>query len=190
MWEAVMSFRKRLTAAALGMALSVGAASAATVIYEGGGPGIQPGAAAPDVVMGDFGRNPASEIINVTGNTIVYGGILHRNARLYQDAWTFDFGTGIFDVVFDFFRTTASYNGLLTVNGTDDYALNDAGTINLGSMSGSATFLIDATAAGQPRQRAHWSVTVAAVPLPAGGLLLLGGLGGLAMMRRRQFAKG
>lgn len=180
-----MPFWKGIAAAALGIVLSTGASSAATVIYEGGGPGIQSDAPTADSVLGDFGRNPARRVIDVDGDLELYGGILHRDANRYQDAWTFDFGAGTYSVVFDYFRTTATYNGELTVGGTSSYVLADAGTIDLGNMTGVVTFLIDATAYGTPREKAHWNVQVAAVPLPAGALLLLTGLGGLAMARRR-----
>lgn len=181
-----MPFWKGLAAAALGFVLSTGASSAATVIYEGGGPGIQADAPTADQRLGDFGRNPARRVIEIAGDTSLYGGILHRNARQYQDAWTFDFGTGSYSVVFNYFRTTRTYNGLLTVAGTDDYRLENEGTIDLGRLTGEVTFLIDATAYGTPRERAHWNVQIAAVPLPAGAVLLLSGIAGFAAMRGRK----
>lgn len=180
------TFWKGIAAAALGIAMTAGASSATTVYYEGGGPGIQSDAPTADFVLGDFGRNPARRVIEVNGDVSLYGGILHRSPTRYQDAWTFDFGAGSYSVVFEYFRTTRRYNGELTVGGTNSYVLADAGTIDLGNLTGQVTFLIDATAYGRPREKAHWNVQVAAVPLPAGAALLLTGLGGLAIARRRR----
>ena len=54
--------------------------------------------------------------------------------------------------------------------------------------AGSWTLVVDGSVGPNTRRAALYDIEISAVPLPAGGLLLLGGLGGLAALRRRKKA--
>lgn len=188
-----MNNKLKILAAASCIALFGAVGNAATVIYEGGGPGVKPGSPAADQVLGDFGTSTGSPVLMITGDTSLYGGIAHTSASNFKDGWTMDFGTSLYDVVFNYEATTQSngsglFNGTLTVGGGTPIVLSGAGTVNLGVLTGAVTFLIDATAGGEPREQAFWDVQATQVPLPAGALLMLTGLGGIALVRRRKNA--
>jgi hypothetical protein len=86
-----------------------------------------------------------------------------------------------------------------TKSGTTDFYINLVGDAAAGSgFSGSLTVTLDAetwapvgTTGSMGNGEGHWSVVssqISAVPLPAGLPLLLAGLGGLGLIRKRQTA--
>ncbi|MEM8580967.1 MAG: VPLPA-CTERM sorting domain-containing protein [Pseudomonadota bacterium] len=168
-----------------------GAANAATtVVCEGGGPGTNPeaGGFTCDATFNDFGPNPASNVFDITGHTLVFGGITQLNDSLYQDAWTFNFD-GLYNVEFSWVSTPDpnSFQGTFSVDGdTTGFGPGDSTLTYFNQGPGAVSFVIDAAGLGEARQNAYWKVEVSAVPLPAAGWLLLAGVGGLAAMKRKK----
>lgn len=176
-----------------------GAASAATItnvsgIVHEGGVALETGAPTADIVLGDFNTATGDPILEIVGDTEIYGGVAHRDttAQKYLDGWTMDFGPTTYELKFTWAKTSAEFDGQLVVNGVAS-ALGDAGSINLGSYAGITSFLVDpvfGTVTDTPGEMATWNLTAvsatAPVPLPAGGALILTALAGFAALRRRQ----
>lgn len=184
---------------AAGSIAFAGAASAATisnvsgVVYEGG---VSPevGAPAADIVLGDFNTALGDPILEIVGDSEIYGGVAHRDtaAAKFMDGWTMDFGSAAYDLVFTWAKTSADFDGQLVVDGVST-ALGGAGSINIGTYSGVTSFLVDpifGVFTDNPDEVATWNLTAvnaaAPVPLPAGGALILTGLASFAAVRRRK----
>lgn len=164
------------------------------VAHEAGGPGVNPGApaASPGQSFGDFSNAVGSPVLELTGDLALYGGVTHNGGggNKWRDGWTMDFGSSAYNVVFNWQPTTSVFDGELVV-GTTTYILGMTGlTIDLGTLSGVVSFLVDPIAGSSlsTKESAHWDVQATAVPIPAGGVLLLGGLVGLAFFRNRKKA--
>lgn len=71
-------------------------------------------------------------------------------------------------------------NVVSTTEATGDIFMNIA--------AGSYSLVVDGSVGTQTNKKALYDIKISAVPLPLPGLLLLGGLGGLALARRRKAA--
>lgn len=165
------------------------AVSVSGVIYEGGGPGIIGTAPAPNDVLGDFSTATGNPILTLTGDTQLYGGVLHSSATTYIDGWSMDFGSG-YNVVFNWQAAEGTpVDGNIIIGGVANFFSGLVGSLDLGVLTGLVTFQINPID-GQysPKENVYWDVQATAVPLPAGGVLLLGALGGLALFRNRKNA--
>lgn len=194
------------------LALSAGAASATTVsgTIEEGGPSGDYNGLAHDHKFGDFSNGTSLPKLTAGGDFTIWGSVTHRNTNQnkYKDGWTMDFGTG-YDLAFAwqnvlntplrFLIRMDSLGGTAT-NAPGYFADRSSGALGTGSLdiggfmgtvSGLWAISIDPIWGDEkPTETMNWqfSGTVAAVPLPASGLLLLAGFGGLAAMRRKRKA--
>ncbi len=155
--------------------------------------------------VGDFGQPDNRAFLELDGHNInIFGTIQHRNDNLYQDAWTMvvkkvteitffwaphEDKTGTFSGsfvspfgVFNFGPAASAVGGPVDNSVT--------GSVVLGTLLPNVEydFSVDATTWGTPREFGHWQVNATVVPLPAGGILLLTALGGMAVFRSRKKA--
>lgn len=168
------------------------------VVIEGGAP-IARNAPRTGLVIGDFDPNLGAPLLNVVGNTSIFGGVNHRFAGSFTDPWSIDFGTGVYNAVFNWSKTSRNFDGQFLLNGVS-ILLGTGGSLNLGNLTGLNTFEVDPTfgiftpsrlRAGRNGtfEDATWdfqATLVEPVPLPAGIVLMLSGLAGFAYIRRRQ----
>ena len=182
---------KSIAAGLAALALTAGAASAATVenvsgvVHEGG---VAPAAGSPaaDIKLGDFNSSIDDPILEIVGDTSFYGGVAHLTKTKYFDSWSMDFGAQSYAATFKWQKTSADFDGRLVVGGVQ-YDLGGAGSISLGTLSGLVTFNLDPLFGDfgpNPDEVATWDLQVNEVPLPAGMVLMLTGIAGIAGVRK------
>ena len=172
-------FKTLLSASALSLALLSGAASAATVTVEsaanstGGGSGKSTGlfltigqmfsVTASTADTWSLGSNDpgCTRESNADGLTACFGNYTQGNLSALYGTLVGQIAGGDFFVIGSTFLGAASAAGELLLFNFDSNQGDNSGEI---------------------------AVTVSSVPLPAGGLLLLGALGGIAALRRRKTA--
>jgi hypothetical protein len=201
-----LMFSKLVAAAAFALSLSISAASAATVFNLGGA----------SAVAGSFSTTVDGITVTATGERRdgvascgflcvttffqpenlsreanglgVKGGGLNLDSPALDgqidERMTFDFGKKVrlISISFSEFDSNDPYNVLVDMVqvATDSFgnpflfAANTVGQLlRIDVTSNSSAFRVS-------------SITVQAIPLPAGGLLLIGALGGLALLRKRR----
>ena len=97
-----------------------------------------------------------------------------------------DFGAQSYAATFKWQKTSADFDGRLVVGGVQ-YDLGGAGSISLGTLSGLVTFNLDPLFGDfgpNPDEVATWDLQVNEVPLPAGMVLMLTGIAGIAGVRK------
>lgn len=170
-------------------------ATATTILYSGTideSDGRNAPAGGADYVFKDFNTNVANPGLNVGGDLAIYGFVAHKSGSTskWTDGWTLDFGGDNYQLDFDWARVTSVFDGSLDVGGTT-YTLGNVanGSLDLGVLSGPITFHLDPTVGGYAGgERGTWVLTATKIvptPLPAGGVLLIGGLGTLVVARRK-----
>ena len=193
-WGAIMKLTTKLVALCCAIFMS-GAASAAVIsnvsgiVCEYDGQGACPsGSIQPD----DFDGAASDPTLQLVGDTTILGFVAHRSVSNFIDAWTIDFGSAIYSGAFSWRAKTADVDGVLIVGGVEVYSFSTAGGSSVGStaigpLTGVVTFVVDPIAGKfgpNPDEEMWWKLELTQVPLPAGGWLILTGLGGLALARR------
>ncbi|GIT90088.1 hypothetical protein JANAI62_04290 [Jannaschia pagri] len=181
--------------------LLAGAASAATVVSGNvcefdGNP--TPFGGTCDYSSKDYNTSVSADSFTLAGETSFYGYVAHVKNKGYSDGWTVDFGAKSYQVDFNWQAITQNFDGILNVqevsNGTTSAlsfstANGPTGSFDLGRLNGVWTFDFNPVAgvfSGNPREEGNWDLQVAAVPLPAAGVLLLAAFAGLGAMGARR----
>ncbi len=187
-----------LTLAAAGLLVTPAAAS--TILYSGSideSEGFNTPLGGADTTLSDFSNTTSDPTFGVSGDTTVFGYVANDSgtSATETDGWSIDFGSEIYSGSFSWSRVGSAFDGELVV-GRRAFVLPDflsSGTIDLGDLTGLVTFSFNPVAgAVSGPEAATWELNltapVAAVPLPAGSVLLLTGLAGAAALRRKQKA--
>lgn len=194
--------------AVAGLTAAANATPVSGIVFEDGPSDYyMAGSLTPDHVFRDFSNGTNDPLLELTGDTTIYGSVTHRNDDQYADGFTIDFGTDFYTLDFAWQNTLDTpldfRARIQNAGGTSDpgslisssiLAISDIGSFAFGgyAFSGLWTFIVDPRLGqNDPRETMNWQLAmtdVAPVPLPAGAVLLLGALGGLAAMRRRKTA--
>lgn len=170
-----MSYMKNTLAAATLVALSVGAADAATYTYVGSwnvyDDATESWGGTPTGPLAYTGQEAAALLFGGNANNYVISTINDLVADIDFNAWydVIGFGKALFAQDYSnkyldqFYGPTSGYSN--DVNGAASALIRD-------NLSGNGAV--------------NYAFTVSAVPLPAAGWMLLAGLGGIAAMRRRK----
>ena len=175
-----MKLRNTLLSAAAVIALGT-AGSAATVVNGGG------------LNVGDTGLATG---VTAVGDMIAFTYTANEDLRVldFLSVTSNGFSGGTDLALVDFGYTSAAIGDVTTSyssisdNGGSSSAGAELGGFVL-SAGDSFTFFFDYDAAGTNVTSHQLTFSTAAVPLPAGGLLLIGGLGALGVARKRKAAK-
>ena len=195
-----MTMNKWLIAAVMAAGMGTGA-SAASISYDYTGSATNPGGPALSCGVGGIFNANCSVTYNnaglgIDGNPDLQPGTVDGIPNGSSETLRFDFG---FDRVWDEL-TFGLWDGdddvtLSWASGSTSYGPGGASTVSLGGVVSS---FLEVTASGD-----FWSftdgligndqftvaeLTVSSVPLPAGGLLMLTALGGVAALRRKRKA--
>jgi hypothetical protein len=177
--------------------------------------GVSPAAGAPVVTndrkLGDFGPRLDDPLFKVVGDIAIWGGVAHRTTSRYYDNWSMDFGVAFYEGRFNWAKTSKGFDGRLIIGTETDVqailngdpgaldggttaqvvalsALDGEGSVALSGLTGKLTFVIDpifGDLPNAPDEVATWDIQLSQVPLPAGAVLMLSGLAGLGLLRRR-----
>lgn len=147
-----------------------------------------------DHALGDFSNGTGAPLLELTGDTTIFGTVRHRNSTQYKDGWTMDFGAELYNVMFSWmpFSDKVGFDGNFnygTAGPLTSFGFNGSGSSWIGTFTGTWLFQVDPIAGViAPTEDGYWTVKATVVPLPAGGILLLTALGGLAAFRARKKA--
>lgn len=159
-------------------------------VQENGPKPLNPWAPGGTPLYDDFSNGTGNPSFSLVGDTNIFGTVRHASSTNFKDGWTMTLDRA-YKIAFRWAPHAGSlFDGDFNWGGNTFSFAGTGGPSVLGILgAGTHSFQVDATAGSLPPiEDGYWSVHATVVPLPAGAVLLLSALGGLALFRSRKSA--
>ena len=147
-----------------------------------------------DKTIGDLANSAPGNSVNFLGEGTLYGYVADKagtNNTLYPDYAQITLATDSV-ITFTLFNTDKAFDALLSFGTFTQLVNQTTSTVSFIAKAGLNSFILDTTADPainhQAKNGSDYMIEIAPVPLPAGALLMLTGIGGLLAARKKRAA--